>query len=441
MWKSIPLNTLALSLACLPLFTACGDDDSDDTSSQETAGDTGSGAAGSSGAVGDSSSSAGGAGGSSSPLYVRIRVVFDVNWDRTVYYQLSDKLEFDATVDEKTERGFPSVASISAEGDRVLIASGEKPTITEYSIGEDLSSWTEGKTLSFADYPLDDNANFFWQFPVDAHTRILPYNVTSRIIWDPTTLTITKTLEDTKVPLKSSDGRLASGGGNRAGVTFKGPVQQSFAYYDSDYVASPETLVAVYDEQTLEEKSIVTLPCPGVVIPTVDEEGNTYYSAWEVQIAHALFNDGPNPCVARVKSDQTLDTAWTTDFRDITDGRYVTNFRYVANGLAIANVLHHELIKADWNAGYSPDVADQINGEGEHWKIWLFDLNKHTGAPIEGITLPVLPKSSVGIIDGRIFLYAAYENWSRTRIFEITEDQKAVQVLDTAGVVEFDRLR
>jgi len=42
---------------------------------------------------------------------------------------------------------------------------------------------------------------------------------------------------------------------------------------------------------------------------------------------------------------------------------------------------------------------------------------------------------------GACSLLAIYENWGRTRIFEITKDQKAVQILDTAGVVAFARLR
>jgi len=432
---NLPRALVALSVALTSLFAACGDDD-DESSPQDSAvaGESGAGAGGISGSLSDAggAGAAAGSDSSGSPVYVLQVAIFDVNFDRTVYFHLSDSLDLDPNLDITKDRGFPGVADFRPVGGRLLISSGEKPTITEYNIEEDLA-WTEGRTVSFADYPLDDNANFFAQFQVDDHTMYLPYEVTSRIIWDPTDMTITKTLEDTQVQHTNSDGLMAWGSGNRAGIKFNGPVRYAFDYFDSNFNAGPETLVAIYDENTHAETSIVTLPCPALSTATQDEEGYTYYSTWEFQGVRALFNDGPNPCMARLKPDLTLDQDWTTDLRDITDGHYVNNLRYLANGMAVGNVLYHEKITADWTAGYDQDVADMINSDGDHWKIWLFDLKNHTGKPLEGIDSKVGPKSEAAVVDGRSFVLVGYNNWGRSRIYEITEEQKAVQVLDTVG--------
>lgn len=366
----------------------------------------------------------------SSALYAMMTQVYDTE-DRTVYVTLSHSLELPSELDLSQAREFPSVANFAPVGGRLLVSSGIEPSITEFEISEELE-WTEGRTVSFANYPFEDNANFYYQYILDEHTAYMPFDVSKRLIWDPTSMTIEDTREESSVPLAA--GLLkAQTGGNRNAIRYAGPVQQPFFYVDDDWFEyGPESVVAYYDPETHEETGTVTLPCPALSMASQDERGYTYYGTWSFPPL-AAFGEGPAPCIARLKPDLTLDEEWTTDLRDVTDGRYVNNFRYIGGGKAIGNVLHQELIEADWDAGFDQDVADIIAASGEHWKFWLFDLVKHQAQPIEGIDVAIADGAQFAVLDGRTFLFLPYDDWSRSKIYELGADGKATVVSDTPG--------
>jgi len=381
-------------------------------------------------ATGDGNTTA--SGSAAPPLYAMMIQVYSTE-DRTVYVHLSNTLDIGANIDLAKTREFPSVANFAGIAGRILVSSGVEPSITEYDIGADLS-WKAGRTVNFSNYPHEDNANFYAQFILDDNTAYLPFDVTSRILWNPTTMSITKVLEDTQLPAMKS-GLKAGAGGNRIGIRYKGPVQQAFFYTDeNDFAFDQESVVAIYDPQTHAEKSLVTLPCPGLSIPSQDEEGYTYYGTWSFQ-ERALFNEGPKPCYARLKPDLTVDTAWTTDLRDLTGGLYSNNLRYIGNGRAVANVLDHTKLGLDFTNGYKAEVAEKFNAYGPHWSVWLFDLKKREGKRIEGIDVATGSGSQFAVIDGRTFLFVPYQEWGRTKIYEILADGSAKLHSDTAGDV------
>jgi len=90
-------------------------------------------------------------GGTDGPLYAMMIQVYDPD-DRTVYVSLSDTLDIDS-VPLSEAREFPGVANLAAIGGRLLISSGSKPEITEFDITPS-HDWIEGRTVSFASYPL-----------------------------------------------------------------------------------------------------------------------------------------------------------------------------------------------------------------------------------------------------------------------------------------------
>ena len=71
----------------------------------------------------------------------------------------------------------------------LLIVGWLKRVSTRYSITDDLR-WVEEDQVSFASYPLSDNANLFSQYQVDDETMYLPYDGYKRIIWNPRTMEI-----------------------------------------------------------------------------------------------------------------------------------------------------------------------------------------------------------------------------------------------------------
>lgn len=368
------------------------------------------------------------------PLYAMMTQVYGTE-DRTVYLSVSDTLDV-KNVDLKQAREFPGVANFGAIGGRILVSSGQEPTVTEFEISDELE-WTEGRTIDFSNYPLPegDFANFYYQYVLDEHAAYLPFEKTKRIIWDPTEMKVLGTREDSDLELRMGDLELGSGG-NRNAVRFDGPVIQAFSYHDEDYLRySDESFAVVYDEDTHEESEIIELPCPGAEMTTVDEEGNTYFGTWNYLGTLALYGDGPAPCVARVRADLTLDEDFTTDLTDSTDGRYVNNFRYVGGGKAIGNVLHHEELEADFETTFDPDVSDQISTSGSHWRLWVFDVEAGEAQPIDGIDVDVSSGAQFAVLDGRTFVFLPYDEWKRSAVYELDDEGRATKRFDVAGDV------
>src|SRR5687768_821973 len=79
------------------------------------------------------------------PLYMLMSNVY-LDEDRTVYLVPMPSLDVDdVSLDDGRE--FSGVANFEAIGGRLLVSSGESPTITEYAISDDFE-WREGETVS-----------------------------------------------------------------------------------------------------------------------------------------------------------------------------------------------------------------------------------------------------------------------------------------------------
>jgi hypothetical protein len=198
---------------------------------------------------------------------------------------------------------------------------------------------------------------------------------------------IIEAVEDTKVPLKSGD-LAALPGGNRSRLRYSPkPSKQPFFYLDEDYIYfADKTVLAVYDTTTHKETSTIELPCPGLAIATRDEEGYTYYGTWDYSPLPALYNKGAKPCLARLKPDDTLDEAWTTDLTDLTGGRYGANFNYVRDGWGLLDVLNQEeLSDLDFTAATIPAEAVTEVWDKKHWSVWFVDLKNKQAHPLDSL--------------------------------------------------------
>jgi hypothetical protein len=375
--------------------------------------------------------------GSDGPVYATMTNVYQ-DEDRTVYVALTDTLDLDElTFDEAYE--LPGVGNLEAIGGKLLLSSGETPLITKFDVAPP-STWTEQGSLSFTNFPLEDNANFFYQYLVDEHAMYLPFEGYKRIVWDPTDLAILDVMEDSALE-PELDGLTLTAGGNRSGIRYDGPVMQPFFYKDEDWFEfAPVSQIAVYDPVTHEETKIIEAPCPGLAIPSQDEAGNTYFSTWDYSPIHALYGQGPAPCVARVTPDHELDEDFTTDFTEWTDGRFAVNFRYVRDGWGLADVVYPETFEnADFDGPIDEVVLDEF-WNPEHWKIWRIDIERGRAEPFEGIDVEGAGWSAVEV-DGRSFLFVPYEDWGRTRVYELDESGEVSTHLDLLGDAFWMRVR
>lgn len=382
---------------------------------------------------------AGGQGGApgTEPLYVLATTVFDADGGRQVYFGFDNSLDdFDFSL--KRAREFAGVANFETIAGDLYISDGEEPIIRRYEITDDFK-WKEKAAMSFAAFPLSDNANFFSQYMASDHAMYLPYDFSKRIVWDPLRMEILETLEDSALALEV-DGLTLEAGGNRTSVRYNGPVMQPFFYHDEDWLEfgtfSP---IAVYDPVTHEEISIIKGPCPGLAVPSIDEEGNTYFSSWDHTPYFALFDAGPAPCVARITKDRQLDEDFTTDMTEFTGGRYVMNFRYVRDGWGFADVLHHEELDADFSGDPDIDVLDQIF-EFTHFHLWRIDLKNGTAARYKDAATGSFGWSTTRV-DDRTFLFVPQDGGARTKIYELDDEGSATLLHQVPGDATWQRVR
>lgn len=377
--------------------------------------------------------------GEEGPVFALMSQVYSVD-DRTVYVALTDTVDVDA-IELDDAREFPGVANFAPVGGRLLVSDGEQPIITAFSITPDLG-WEEGPTVSFASYPLDDNANIYYHFVRDEHTAYLPFETSKRIVWDPTEMVISGTVEDSSLTMES-DGMQLYAGGNRNAVRFGGPVLQAFFYVSDDWSEyGPSSQIAAYDPETHAETTVLDAPCPALSIATQDEAGNTFFGTWGYLGIRALYGEGPAPCAVRVTPDLAVDDDWTTDFTAWTGGRYVNNFRYVGNGKAIGNVLHHEELDADFDGPFDPAVEEAAWASGPHWRFWIFDLEAEEAHPVEGIDVDIGSGAQFAVFDDRTFVFLPFDSWGRTKIYELDDQGNATEHLEVVGdVFKWERLR
>ncbi|HEY0468888.1 MAG TPA: hypothetical protein VGC79_32070, partial [Polyangiaceae bacterium] len=79
---------------------------------------------------------------------------------------------------------------------------------------------------------------------------------------------------------------------------------------------------------------------------------------------------------------------------------------------------------------------DYLWAAGPHWKLWLFDLDTQTAAPIEGIGEDLVSGwSQFSVLDGRTFVFLPYDDGRRTKAYELTAEGAAVERFDTLGDV------
>ena len=144
---------------------------------------------------------------------------------------------------------------------------------------------------------------------------------------------------------------------------------------------------------------------------------------------------GAAPCIARLKPDLTVDQAFTTDLTALTGGRFQNNFRYIGGGKAIANVLHHETLGVSFDAPYDPAVDDNVWETGPHWRLWMFDLEKNQARMVEGIDVDIGSGAQFAVLDGRTFVFLPFDEWARTKVYELDAAGKATARFEVSGDV------
>jgi hypothetical protein len=385
--------------------------------------------------------------GSVEPLYAMVTLVWTDDGP-TGYVALTRSLdESSASLDQARE--FPGYTSVGvADGKLLVNPSWEALTIERYSITDELE-WLEGGVLGFANEGVEA-VSFQTQFMHRGSAAYVNVDVTGRVLWDPIAFGITGNRSDTLLPLKK-DGLSLYANLNRTQFLFQDRIFRPFSYHDDDWFRwSAESPIVVYDRTTHDATDVLEAPCPALDAITVDERGNTYLGTHEYSALHPLMGTGAAPCTVRLTPERTIDTSWSSDLTGWTGGRHVVNFRYVGDGRAIATVFHAE----EYGEGF--DFADLARDSDEFWavaarfhRLWTFDLDAGTAAPVEGIDAFefVNPGFFHAVIDGRTFVFLGNgnndsNNYNQTVVYEIDGKGDATRRFEVEGsVTQWVRVR
>jgi|GEM_PF-5188691 len=352
--------------------------------------------------------------GSEKSVYALLWLVLG-DEDTTGYVQLTDSLDAEPALDKARE--FSGWTTMAAAGGNVLVASGDAPKLTSFPV--DNTTWGEGQTLSFANTGAT-GVGFGQIWLLNKNVGYFMLDTTSRVVFDPSELKIGEIVEETKLELTRKGGLTLGGSWHRESSFAAGDhINIPFSYYTEEGVPGP-SVIASYDPETHAEAKLTEVECEGLEVSSVDEEGNSYYSAWWIGGVGYLSGRDPAPCVVRVKPDGSIDDGWPKNFLDQTGDRPVTAWHYIGKNKAIATVLHKEELDVDFSKEVDPNL------ELRPYYIWIFDLKTGEAHKLEGIE-----ESAWGFqraqFNGRTYLLIPNQSWQATTVYELDVEAETVK--------------
>jgi hypothetical protein len=356
------------------------------------------------------------------PLYVVESLIFG-DEGRASYVSLLPALAKRDKVLLKDAREFAEYAPADAHGGKIIVGSGEGPTLTRFGVSEQ-GVWSEEETISFASYmsePLDASVY------VSASKAYVPFDRTNHLIWNPETFEIMAELgAPESIPLTRDTLKIWRGYSHvlRGDTMF-----QPYYWADESFHAySQISQISVIDTATDKVKAVLDAPCPHLHIASQDEAGNIYLSNGQGSIAAAVLDpEQPRNCVVRIKAgEERIDEAFTMSFADLAEGREGSNFFHVADNLVLFNVYHGERDKLGPDAEFA-DVDFSAN-----YHIWTYDLETKEAKLMPGLDYGG-GQFVAFRIDGRVFLTIPAADYSNTQVFEALPDGTAEKLFDVEG--------
>jgi hypothetical protein len=358
------------------------------------------------------------------PLYAVMFEVYD-DLGSNSYLSLFDSLDIEA-VDPSTSREFVGGrAYLQTFGGWLFVGEPTSPIVRRYSLGED-GSLQDERSISFANFGLEAGTIDPWNLSfIDEHKAYLfDFREGTHIVWDPTSMEITGEIPAVPEFLReglSIDGSPAMVRGDR--------LYRSVFWADyATATYSTEHLLAVYDTTTDELEGLVTetrCPAPGN-LTHMDEAGNIYFSNWIWPVSGTLLRDAPPSCVLRIPAgSDTFDPSWTLSYEELSGGHQGAMFTYLGEDQALVAIFDESMSSYD-----SATDPWELAGR-EQWNLWRVDLASGTGAPIEGFP-PNSGAYTPALLGDRTLLLVPSEGWSRTDVYELT-DEGAVPGLDIPG--------
>lgn len=370
---------------------------------------------------------------SGSVFAVTTTVFNDTN--AATYVVLVGSLE-NQQIDLSSAPEFAGWSSVTAHDGSLFVGHGEKPEVTRYDLRDDGALVATDQPMSFADYGLSSGSLSVNTF-VDGTMAHMSLDQTSRILWDPTNLTIDELIETPEIA-RERDGMAVQAANYQGRVVRENSVFQPFFWHDADwYQFHQQSQLGIYDRDGRLD-ALLDAPCPALQIATADEEGNLYFSGMVDTIAHQLVepDNTVERCVVRVNAgEETIADGWPRRFEELTGDRPAGVFYYLKDGIGVLTVYHVE------NADPESDMFLETWYK-DNWGLWLVDLENWEAEPI---TEWELGPSNVFFskVDDRLFAHKVAADFSETTVYEVTVEGSVTERMTIPGYAayEIERVR
>lgn len=408
-WKVL---LLALGVAPLGLASA-GCSDSEDPA--EDAGGEAGAPSGNGGQPdeGDGSGDSGATGQAGAPVdshsVYGIGTLVTADMVSTDYLLFSDKLDFGGEqlkLDDARE--FSGQGDLAAHEGSLLVASGDEPAITKYTV-DDAHKLDEVATVNFTNYGIASAA--FWNNQFVAKDKAYMVNGSVELIsWNPEKMEINGAFDLPELE-KRAGFQVVPGLADRSSVVYGGKYYLPVYWTDETYSnRSDDSVIIVVDVATDEVLTTISAPCPGLDYATVDDGGLIHFSNWTGGPATHYLLDTAQTCVATL--DPETEEVTTKTFASIAGGHEGAAFKYAGNGKFVMSVFDE--VRAD--IANAEDPASAV--AGLNWQLWSYDPKSGEAAPITDVDW-----NSGAIIhnrvDDKLFSMVPGKDYASTIVYDV----------------------
>ncbi|WP_394834184.1 hypothetical protein LVJ94_47540 [Pendulispora rubella] len=340
------------------------------------------------------------------------------------YVTILDSLVQRPTVGLSSAREFSGPSDIWVYEGSVYVSGGETPTVTKFTLTDD-GKLVDPKVLNFSARGLTDAA--FWNNTFISATKAYMLNgLAQYIVWNPTTMEITNTVDLPKI--ENRNGLIPrAGSADRSTIVHDGRLYQTVAWYDEQWAhRTDDSLVLVFDVNADKFVQNIAAPCPGLDVGTKDDSGHIYFSPWTGGAGTALVLHTAPTCVVDVDTATATATV-AFKFADVAGGREGSDFHYVGNGKFVFTAFHHEKVDLA-NAKEPFGIIGGLN-----WHVWNYDpqtktatemqsVDWNSGAAywfkIDGVDLALMP--ATGYTSSTVYNLGIPSTDKATRLFDVT---------------------
>ena len=260
------------------------------------------------------------------------------------------------------------------------------------------------------------------------------------IVWNPETMTITKTVPLPMIEMEDFQPNFSWSGsiGSNEAPIVDGRVYKSLQWFDASGEPVLLTGLLVIDAETDSVEAFTTTDrCPNA-LHTVSTSDGIYFATWEdLFFNDAVRNSDIRPsCILKLAPDQNdFDSGFKLTLTDVFDGRVAAGMYNVGlDTQVLVRVLDENI------APYASSQQDLLY-TAEAWEWWLLDLETREVTEIEGFAKSP-PTTATYLADGRAYVALPSSDFASTTLVEFSADFQHRQVLGAPGfMVGMSRVR